>query len=111
MHIIISAGHTLPAEFGPEPTEGSYNSHASPLPHPTWSPGPITPHNLPDNLSSLSLTHEGSYLRVYQFSRICQLSTQKKWDWGQSVLKTVLVVVELAYLFASLHGPFRKLWC
>jgi hypothetical protein len=38
---IISAGHTLPAEFGPEPTEGSYKSHASPLPHPgglaTWS--------------------------------------------------------------------------
>jgi hypothetical protein len=29
MNVIISAGHTLPAEFGPEPTEGSYKSHAS----------------------------------------------------------------------------------
>jgi hypothetical protein len=26
MHNIISAGHTLPAEFGPEPTEGSHKS-------------------------------------------------------------------------------------
>jgi hypothetical protein len=34
MNVIISAGHTLPAEFRPEPTEGSYKSHASPLPHP-----------------------------------------------------------------------------
>jgi hypothetical protein len=35
MYIIFSAGHALPAEFGPEPTEGSHKSHASPvLPHP-----------------------------------------------------------------------------
>jgi hypothetical protein len=58
MNVIISAGHTLPAEFRPEPAEGSYKSHRVIIATP-WPPGPITPHNLPDNLSSLSLTHEG----------------------------------------------------
>jgi hypothetical protein len=56
----FSTGHTLPAEFGPEPPRGPIKSRVDhPLPVHLVT---ISPHNLPDNLSSQSLTHEGAMI-------------------------------------------------